>query len=223
LPVTTAGVLAWLVSTLPNLGAQRAQALVDLFGPKLWDVIEHASAELCQVPGITPARAQAIYDAYQQHRDTRDSMVALRGWGLTDGQVRHCLEHWHTLARTVDEVRANPYQLIRHVYGFGFDRADQVAGKIGVSAAAPERIAAGVEHVLDLALSAGHCYVHVRPLQLEVARVLKCPAPAAAQGIRDAVAGGQVVQVGWCFYPAHIARAESRCAAALRAYARVAP
>lgn len=215
LPQTRAGVLAWLVATLPSLGPARAAELVDTYGVRLWDVIEYAPHDLAKIPGITPARAQAIYDAYQAHRDTRDSMIALRGWGLTDAQIGHCVTHWHTLAKVVDNVRANPYQLMRHVHGFGFLRADVVADKVGVHRQAPERVAAGIEHVLDLALQAGHCYVPARVLQAEACKLLGCTPAQAARGARDAVAAGAVVAVGWRYYPARIALAEARCAASV--------
>lgn len=158
-PESTDGIVAWLSSTLPDVGGARARKLVERFGPKLWDVIESDPAALTVVDGITLRRAEAIAAAYQKHRADRDAMVTLRGWGLTENQVGHCVERYGELRAVVDAVRSNPYQLSTHVHGFGFKRADLVATKVGVALDAPERIEAGVCHVLAEACDDGHCYV----------------------------------------------------------------
>lgn len=216
LPQTSAGVVAWLVTTLPGVGQKRAQALVDTFGDALWHVVETEPDRLTEIPGITAAGAQRVRAAYMEHRDDRDSMVALRGWGLTDNQIKHCKKAWGTLASIVDHVRANPYELCHHVFGFGFKRADQVAAKVGVPSDAPERISAGVEHVLDLAQQAGHCWVAGRQLQHESAKLLGCDLKQAVRGIRDACAAKRVVEINMRFYPVHLARAEEQSARYVR-------
>lgn len=219
LPATDAGVIAWLVATLPGIGAKRATELVTRYGADLWFVLETNPERIAtEVDGITPAGALRIAQAYAAHRDDRDAMVALRGWGLTDSQIKHCLAAWRTLTTSVDEIRANPYQLCHHVWGFGFTRADEVALRVGVPSDAPERIAAAVEHVLDIAQQAGHCWVFAKQLQAEVVRLVGCDKRQAVRGVWDSVAAKRVVEHHMRFYPARLARAEERCAAQLTGF-----
>lgn len=157
-PSDAAGVIAWLSSRLPGLGRKRATELVDRHGvPGLWDVLERAPERLTEIRGVTPELASAIAVEYQRVRGEREEMVTLRGWGLTESQIKRCREVWKT--RVVEELRKNPYQLCELVWGFGFDRADQVARRMGMPLDHPGRIQACVLHQLGEAEGAGHCYV----------------------------------------------------------------
>lgn len=152
------GVVAWIEARLPQLGRNRATALVERFGvPGIWEVLEGDGQELLEVGGITPARQRAILEAYAEHRVERDRMVRLRGWGLSDHQIAVLQSEWGE--RADEAIAADPYWLLDHVPGFGFRRADAVASRMGVAADAPPRIAAGVTHFLRSAAEAGHIYV----------------------------------------------------------------
>lgn len=225
LPPTPAGVVAWLVHTLPGIGQKRAQALVERFGDALWHTLEVAPESLTEIPGITASGAEKIRAAYFEHRDDRDAMVALRGWGLTDSQIKHCRAAWGTLANVVDHVRANPYELCHHVYGFGFKRADRVAlDGLRIARNAPERITAALEHLLSEAADAGHCWVSARQLERALTDAdprglgVGCTAEQVVRAAREAVSAKRVVRVGWRFYPARLARAEEQCAEHVRGF-----
>jgi len=221
---TTDGIIAWLSSTLPNIGPGRAQALVDRFGVGLWDVIEQRPHELAEVKGITADRLDAIVAAYREHRAERDYMIRLRGWGLTDSQIARCREvdAWRVarfqpvpLSEIVDRVHANPYELSQHVYGFGFVRADQVAKRAGIPHESPARIAAGVEHVLEEAAGAGDCFLWGAEVQRRAAKLLDVAPKLVADGIRSTVASGRIAARSARYYPRRLDEAEDTCAVRL--------
>jgi exodeoxyribonuclease V alpha subunit len=56
-------------------------------------------------------------------------------------------------------VRTDPYRLAREVVGIGFPTADDIAKRVGISPEAPERVQAGVLHLLGEASSEGHLYL----------------------------------------------------------------
>lgn len=211
------GVVKWIASRLPDVGERRARELVARFGEQLWDVVEHHTARLCEVKGITPARAEAIRDAYLLVAAEREHMVMLRGWGLTDSQVGNCLAAWKTLPKVVDRLRENPYQLSQVVYGFGFVRADQVARAMEIPLTSPFRIQAGVEHVLSESEQAGHCYVAGAALRDMAADLLKVDPALVPAAILAVVAAGRAVRRGWRVYSSRMDVAEEDCAVSLRA------
>lgn len=209
------GVVAWLKATLPNVGEMRARALVSHFGSvqALWHAIEHEHHRLCEVEGITSERAEAIHSTYSDNRAQRDNMVALRAWGLTANQIQRCLDTWHTYDEVVMQIRANPYLLARHVRGFGFERADKVAKLAGVKHNAPERIEAGIVHVLDQATGMGNCYMWGGALQRMAAEdLLDVTHQEAAGGIMRAWRSRLIVRRGARIYSARMEAAESSCA-----------
>lgn len=224
-PDTAAGTVAWLCSTLPDIGESRARELVKRFGQgaALWDVLESRHTDLAQIRGITPARADAIRAAYLANRAERDHMIRLRDWGLTDRQVTTCRQHWSgtasatSLAELVTGVRAHPYQLARRVPGFGFKRSDAIALAVGIAADSPARIAAGLEHVLGEQRDQGHCYTWIGPLARLVRKLLGVDVPRIEPMIAELIRDERVVRRGERLYLTAIDRAESTCADVLRA------
>lgn len=215
-PVTAEGIVAWLSSTLPGLGQVRARELVRRFGEDLWTTIENNHRALCVVDGITLQRAEAMRDAYHKHRADRDHMISLRGWGLTDAQIARCLDEWRTLAKVIERIQQNPYQLAQVVYGFGFTRADTVAMKAGVKYDSPARIAAGVEHVLEDQMTKGHCFVPSGALRSITAKLLGVNEQLVAAAVQTAIRNGRAVRRGARVYSSRLDEAEAQCAAALR-------
>jgi exodeoxyribonuclease V alpha subunit len=58
----------------------------------------------------------------------------------------------------VGVLRADPYQLIRHVKGYGFKKVDSIARAMGVPKDHPGRIKAGILYVASEELSSGHTW-----------------------------------------------------------------
>jgi exodeoxyribonuclease V alpha subunit len=216
-PDDSEGVVKWLASRLPDVGATRARELVERFGAQLWSTIEKNHDVLTSVAGITPERARAIHHAYLAHQSERDSMIALRGWGLTDGQVARCLSQWETLTMVVHKIRENPYALASCVHGFGFKRADLVGSKMGIAHDSPFRIQAGVEHVLSCAVEEGHCYMPGKTLQEKACADLGVSPGEVAKAIVALAKAGRVVRREWRVYLARMDVAEQACADGLLA------
>lgn len=215
-PQTTAGVVAWMASALPDVGEKRALAMVARFGVAgLWDTIESRPHALCAIDGITPERADAIAVAYGEHRAHRDAMIVLRGWGLTDAQVARCIERWDTPGEVVDAVGANPYVLIEYVVGFGFVRADAVALRAGTPLDAPLRVAAALHHVLSEEVQRGHCYVPQGRLRVMVERLLGLASPVIQSAMHREYAAGRMVVRGPRVYHPQLDADESDVAARL--------
>jgi exodeoxyribonuclease V alpha subunit len=217
MPVTTDGVVAWLAETLPGIGDTRARVLVERFGgpAQLWEVIEHDHAQLATVDGITSQRAAEIYAVYTANRSTRDCMVALRGWGLTDSQIQRCKDQWHTLDAVVENIRANPYQLFRYVHGFGFARADEVAQRMGIRHNDMRRIEAGLVFTLDDATQRGHCWLWGGALQKIAAETLQVQPEEVSRGIMRASAAGMLCRRNKRIYSARMDANEMKSALAL--------
>lgn len=215
-PDTAEGVVLWMTSRLPDVGAARARALVEAFGDQLWSTIEREPLKLTQVAGITVERAHAIAAAYAEVSHEREHMSLLRGWGLTQNQIAKCMAAWGSLASVVDRVRADPFELANVVDGFAFKRADRVAQKMGIALDAPGRIRAAIIYTLDLsAAQDGHCFMWGRRL-LEVAAGLLTVDPALViTQIFAVVEMQRCVRRGPRVYSIKLDRAEEACAVSI--------
>jgi len=66
---------------------------------------------------------------------------------------------------TIDILTKNPFRLIEEIEGIGFQRADELGSKLGITGSHPDRIKASVLHLLNQAsLSEGHVYVDAKTL-----------------------------------------------------------
>lgn len=194
-PRDASGVVAWLASRLPQLGPNRARALVEHLGVEgVWHVIENEPDRLLEVHGITPARRDEIVRAYHEHRAERDRIVRFKTWGLTDSQIAKVLDQWGDKAEKM--LRENPFALIADVHGFGFARADAVAQRMGLAPDSPARIRAGLVDVMRQALEAGHCYVPRPALVSMASRLLGLPADPVWAELRKAGTEQRFVGVG---------------------------
>jgi exodeoxyribonuclease V alpha subunit len=217
-PDSVDGVVAWLAATIPTVGEARARDLLSHFGTPdaLWAAIETNPESLAAVRGITTEAAARIQTVYLRERDSRDHMIALRAWGLTTNQIQKCLDEWESLDVVVSEVRENPYALARHVDGFGFKRADEVARAQGMAHNDPRRVAAGIAHVLEQATFDGHCFMWGGQLQRVAAgEVLSITNAEAAEGIRRALREATIVRHGARYYTAAMGAHEASAATAL--------
>lgn len=217
-PVSAEGVVAWMAAALPNIGRKRAEELCRHFGgvAALWRVVEHTPERLAEVRGVTPDRAEEIRQAWLTTAGDRDDQIQLRAWGLTDAQLYRCMRHWRTAGAAVAAIRADPYDLYRHVDGFGWRRADVVARASRVAVDAPTRIASALAYVLETHLASGHVWMAPPHFQREACNLLGLDKSAVYRGIAAGMRGGDVVKRGGRVYSAAADRAEAELVRLLR-------
>lgn len=215
LPSDVSGVVSWLAAKLPQISRRRAEELVGKYGvAKLWELLEASDvAELTSIDGITPERALLIVQAYHASKGDRDRMVQLRTWGLTDGQIGRVVQMWGKDAE--EELKRNPYALISDVDGFGWERADVIARKMGLSLESPSRLAAGLMHVMREATQAGNCFVSSGKLvALTLTKTCKVGnEPAMRAALKDLVESDKLARFRAYIYIPRVDRAEHKAAA----------
>lgn len=186
LPSDVRGVVGWLAAKLPQVSSRRAEELVERFGvAELWKVLDRGDiAPLCTVDGITPKRAAEIVAAYKLHKADRDEIVRFKQWGLTDAQCAAVKGKWGKDAER--RICDNPYALMDEVKGFGWERADAVALRMGIHRELPARLCAGLMHAMLLAKQSGHCFVVSGKLVgLAMTKILKVSDESAVRAALD--------------------------------------
>jgi exodeoxyribonuclease V alpha subunit len=191
-PATVAGIRKYLSSGLiRGIGKVMAARLVDAFGKETLDVIENQPERLREVGGIGAGRSSAIRAAFLEQRDIRDVMVFLQSHGVSTAYAIRIYKTYGPSA--VDLVRENPYRLALDIHGIGFKSADKIAAALGIDPAAPQRLEAGVLHLLSEASDRGHLFLPRRMLIEEAAALLAAPARAVETAVDRLNAAGQAV------------------------------
>jgi ribosomal protein S13 len=122
-------------------------------------VVEGQPDRLTEVDGIGRHRAQKIAAAFAEHRHVQDVMVFLLGHGVSIGFAARIVKRYGKDAIKI--VRANPYRLAVEVWGIGFRTADAIAERLGIARDSPDRLDAGLIHVLGEHVEDGHAHVPI--------------------------------------------------------------
>src|SRR5690625_1862056 len=76
---------------------------------------------------------------------------------------------------TVDFLEQDPYKFVFDIEGFGFQTADHIARKNGLSLSHPNRIGAGCIYILEKSIQQGHVYLPVEQCMQKVSQLLYQP------------------------------------------------
>ena len=192
-PETRVGIERYLSSSnIPGIGPELARRLVDHFGMETLDVIERAPVRLTEVSGIGPVRADKISAAFAQLSQMRTVMVFLLGHGVSAAFAGRIVRRYGKDAVRV--VRENPYRLAAEVWGIGFRTADSIAEKLGLARDAPERLRAGLVHVLGEQVEDGHTHVPEEVLLDRGAEILAVEREKLRPALEALERGGTVVR-----------------------------
>jgi exodeoxyribonuclease V alpha subunit len=191
-PSTVGGIEKYLGSGLiRGIGKVMASRLVKAFGKETLDVIENHPERLREVEGIGAGRSSAIRSAWIEQREIKEVMVFLQSYGVS---TQYAIRIYKTYGPSaVNLVRENPYRLALDIHGIGFKSADRIAMALGIDPAAPQRLEAGVLHLLSEAGDRGHLFLPRRTLAQEAAALLAAPAHLVDRAIGSLAESGQVV------------------------------
>ncbi len=190
-PRSLEGMQLYLASSgVKGVGPALAKRLVDHFGMRTPAVLSLEPQRVAEVPGIGPAKARAIREAWRRDEEGRALAMTLRGLGVSRRLVQKIRDRYGD--RAAEVVQKHPYQLAETVSGIGFRTADALARQQGLPADAPERVRAAVVYALEQESLDGHCWTgrDVLARRLEALSVPTQELDAAVDGAEGA---GRVV------------------------------
>ena len=171
-PATTAALEKYLGSGLiKGVGPKTAKKIVKYFGNDTLEVFENEIERLTEITGIAQKKLAMISTAWIEHRAIRNVMMFLQSHGIsTLFAVRIYKEYGD---EAIEYVNQDPYRLARDFYGIGFFSADKVALSLGLETDSPQRIKAGINHVLAASREFGHCYLTQSQISAQVNALLE--------------------------------------------------
>jgi exodeoxyribonuclease V alpha subunit len=157
LPAGVSGIRKYLGSgMIQGIGRSLADKIVDHFREQTLEIIENEPERLCEVRGIGAAKQAVIEKAWNTHHAVRRVMQFLRD---NDVSVFHAAAILRAYGnRAMEVLEHEPYKMTRDIPGLGFDIADMIAMKTGISKKDINRLKACVIHVLNLLEHEGHVY-----------------------------------------------------------------
>ncbi|MYL29017.1 ATP-dependent RecD-like DNA helicase [Halobacillus halophilus] len=171
LPETKDGLILYLSSDLfHGIGKKTAERVVDTLGETAVTRILEDRDVLDQVPKLPKERADQLYEALKEHQGFEHVMIHLSQYGFGLKLSQKIYEAFKD--QTLSIIEEDPYQLVFHVDGFGFHRADEMAQMQNLSYDHPTRIRAACLYVMQKSMSAGHVYLPTEECLLQVESLL---------------------------------------------------
>jgi exodeoxyribonuclease V alpha subunit len=157
-PDSMDGMERYLASGLiEGIGPSFAKRVIKKFGSKTFEIIENESARLEEVEGIGTKRRREIRSSWMKQKAVHGIMLFLHQHGITPSRALRIYKTYGDEA--MDVLQKNPYRLAEDIRGIGFKTADEIAQQVGLAANAPERLRAGLLHIVEEAARSGHTCV----------------------------------------------------------------
>ncbi|MFZ5918793.1 MAG: ATP-dependent RecD-like DNA helicase [Chloroflexota bacterium] len=199
LPATVEGIRRYLGSGLiKGIGPVMARRIVKKFGADTLEVIERQPERLLAVLGIGHKRVALIRRAWEEQKQIKEVMLFLQSHQVSTSLAVKIYKTYGD--ESIAVVQQDPYRLARDIYGIGFLTADKIARNLGIPEDAPQRVAAGVSHVLSQLADEGHVYAPQEELTAEASRILNVQTDLIAQGI-EALETDELVHRETLVYP----------------------
>jgi exodeoxyribonuclease V alpha subunit len=222
LPSTTEGIRRYLGSgQIRGIGPALAERIVARFGERTLSIIEEEPEKLREVSGLGPKKLEGLLESWRRHRQERDLLIFLRGHDIGPGIAARIIARFGDGALAV--VRRFPYRLAEEVNGIGFLTADAIARKLGLDPSSPERLNAGVRHLIAAATDEGHVFLEREVLLERADRLLEAGWEELRETLERLEFEGRIVVDGERVYLPGLHRAEVGAAERLGALLRAGP
>ena len=193
MPSSASAILKYLSSgAIRGVGPVLARRMVERFGSETLNVIESEPDKLTEVRGITPAKAEKIAEEFQRIYGIRSVMLYLSQFSIEPGTAIKIWKRWGM--GTPELIAENPYVLCCEEIGLPFQEADRIAMQLELDAESPQRLTAGVEHVLRENLLAGHTCLPRERLASVAAQLLCCENETAGWAITRALEEERLIE-----------------------------
>lgn len=171
-PSDSASALRYLSSrAIKGIGPKLAKKIIEKFGDQTFDIIENHPDWLAEIKGISKSKANEISEDFKSKVGIRNAMMF---FGDYFGASLIVKIYKHFGGNAVDIAKANPYALCEEIDGIGFEKADNLAKRIGFPEGSHERLKSGIIYVLrHNTIQNGHTCLPREKLVMATAKALE--------------------------------------------------
>ena len=223
MPQTSADILGYLSSRIiKGVGPKLAGRIVGRFGDQTLQIMERNPERLAEVPGISPAKALGIGEAFRLQVGVRH---LIEFFALHQLPAELAVKAYKIYGdQAMDLLHDDPYLLMDEEFDAPFGAVDQFAIALGVAGDDLRRLEAGVLFELRYNLTAGHSFLPEEKLIAATSQLLTVSEDSVIHSIdrllnanrliRDHLAGIDVI------YLPRLYDAETYCAKRLSLFAK---
>ena len=140
---------------IPGIRNRIASNIVDHFGLETLDIMDENPDLLFEAKRVPMKAVEYLHEHWHGFRKNREFVLFLINIGISPTKIEEIRKTLGFNAESI--IRKDPYILCRKISRFGFEKADAVALRLGITKDSPVRKRAFLEHVLRQGLRNGAC------------------------------------------------------------------
>lgn len=155
LPVEVGAIQRYLAGgVIKGIGPVTAKNIVEKFGKQSLDIIENFPEKLCEVEGITLAKATVFQEEFKKINGVRE---VLEFFTRNRIPAIYGIRAWKKYSsNAIALINDNPYILCGYGIELPFLKAEEIAQNKGIEPESYNRLAAGIKYILTENAFAGH-------------------------------------------------------------------
>ncbi len=167
------GIVAYLSSGLfRGIGKRLAERIYNTFGDDALTILDNDPDRIREVPDISSKRCEQIRNSYLETRSARRIITMLAPLDISAAQSVRLQKELGIRAEGL--LKEHPYEVFEQGL-LSFEVADRLAERQGIPRTAPERVAAGLLHTLEVAEQKGHLCLHKEHFVRQAVELLRTP------------------------------------------------
>ena len=216
-PSTQLGLERYLGSgAISGIGPSYAKRIVAAFGDRALHVLDNEPHLLHRVPGLGKKRVETLIEQWGERRQEREVVLFLAGHQVGAGAALRVYKAYG--ADTLRVVSETPHRLAIDVVGIGFRTADAIASSLGIALDHPQRLEAGILHVVAELHAQGHTVLEPAHVVAAALELLSLPGrePAVEDALHALANSGHLLKDALGISSARIGEAELLLAECVR-------
>lgn len=149
---------------IKSVGKAKAQKIIDKYGDSFDDLMSDSNtakvvAEFAKIP---IEDFEEFRKTWVKNRDTNKAAALLASYELSSFEINTIIARFGASCLSI--LQKDPYLIAKYITGFGFKKADKIARKLGIPKENPQRIQAGIVHVVWDSIKEGNCWIEYHDL-----------------------------------------------------------
>ena len=208
---TNDAIIDYLSSGLfKGIGPAFAKKIVNYFGENTIDIIENYPERLSEIKGLAKSKIYSLITTWNEKKYVNDIMLFFKEYGLTTNLILKIYKNYG--GDSIKIITQNPYVMVDDIEYIGFNKADEIAKKMGFKIDDHRRIYAGVKFVLNDSTENGHTFLYENELITKSCEILQVNSKIVKETLFLLIDDGELVNINGKIFLLSLYMAENNVA-----------
>ena len=208
---TNDAIIDYLSSGLfKGIGPAFAKKIVNYFGENTIDIIENYPERLSEIKGLAKSKIDSLITTWNEKKYVNDIMLFFKEYGLTTNLILKIYKNYG--GDSIKIITQNPYVMVDDIEYIGFNKADEIAKKMGLKIDDHRRIYAGVKFVLNDSTENGHTFLYENELITKSCEILQVNSKIVKETLFLLIDDGELVNINGKIFLLSLYMAENNVA-----------